>query len=808
MQHGRAHSVEEGERQQAMQQAYRQERLQRHQQWQQQQDAQQQQMQQLQQQQMQQPQQKQMQQPQQQQPQHQLQQQQQQQPLPQWQQQQQQQQEQRQRPQPERQWKQQQWQGTSIAGTGMGTGTGVGTGAAAGAGIGAGMTGEGAEGVAGGVVAAGGAAAGPVISLAHPEDFLGEPEETPEEALESAERKAKAAAAAAAAEKGGEGGGGGEGEEGGAGGAGGGSGGEGAGEEMMGGGGMGEGEDEEDRMLLRGEFLKARKESEPQPHRGVPAAAAAAGATAGAAGGGAAGAAGAGGGGGANGATGAGRLATGGGVGGGVGVDTGAASGLTTAVGAGSGFSTTRASGVYGGAGGGTYGKGPEEVVSGGGGIIAAVSGTGTGTGVEEAVERAGAAAGVGAAVGTGAAGVSEGGLQAAAVQGEGEGEVEVPVVVIVLKPRVGKCAPGTALHRVLQQARQRNSRVHLVGPRECAPAASAMGVAFSRYSLYKDTISAFRSAFGAPRTDLVRWFVLHAFMHRNDLSHALHLSPDVLLFANATEAVNQLYLPHERHILLPLPFPGTRHPRRATLPPHTPVEGHTAGWSREGLADFLRFVRAFVERGVLEGGEGTRTERMKNPDYSDATMLGWYARQACWHAPESPEASPACAAEPCCGITRERAARLAGQFTPRFNVSSLLQPRRCRATPWSDDGWCVFSVYPFSPSASDTSASGGPFQPAQRLSFHSKLGMKTPRSAKYRYFALWKPRGGEGEVVKSPGPNGVQFLSVRFAGEAASQISADPETTWGAADWSNAKLLGLSQLGAEAVERMRYKYL
>ncbi|CAI5988541.1 unnamed protein product [Closterium sp. NIES-65] len=182
--------------------------------------------------------------------------------------------------------------------------------------------------------------------------------------------------------------------------------------------------------------------------------------------------------------------------------------------------------------------------------------------------------------------------------------------------------------------------------------------------------------------------------------------------------------------MLLPQPFPGTRPPRRATAPPHTPMEAHTAAWSIEGLADFLRFVRVFVAQGVLGGGEETPAERLKNPahtagwsieglgplqndsrtrpgdrgtppcwdgtptmhagtplgsfslllkltsthrpplslvqDYSDATMLGWYAHHACWHAPENAEASPACAAEPCCGITPERAARLAGRFTPR----------------------------------------------------------------------------------------------------------------------------------------------
>ncbi|CAI7837670.1 unnamed protein product, partial [Closterium sp. NIES-53] len=213
-------------------------------------------------------------------------------------------------------------------------------------------------------------------------------------------------------------------------------------------------------------------------------------------------------------------------------------------------------------------------------------------------------------------------------------------------------------------QARQRNSEVHLVGPRECAAAASAMGVTFTRYALFNQTISAFRSSFGTPRTDLVRWFVLHAYMTRTNLSHALYLSLDVLLFANATEAINQvdpsagfphsaiplsssppvtlllsppprpnhppvspfppphpspsplpqLYLPHERHMLLPQSFPGTRPPRRTPSPPRTPIEAHTAGWSREGLADFLRFVRVFVAQGVLGGGEETAAERLKNP--------------------------------------------------------------------------------------------------------------------------------------------------------------------------------------------------
>ncbi|CAI5508200.1 unnamed protein product, partial [Closterium sp. Naga37s-1] len=350
------------------------------------------------------------------------------------------------------------------------------------------------------------------------------------------------------------------------------------------------------------------------------------------------------------------------------------------------------------------------------------------------------------------------------------------------------------------QQARQRNSDVHLVGPRECAAAAAALGVAFTRYALFNQTISAFRSSFGTPRA-LVRTARLHdsrqplpcplplarrpslCQRHRSyqpdpfppsPLHFTFRLplppsplppSPSCTSPTNATSSscfpsspypfpfpplsaspsspspspsctsptsatcsspslsspshspipflaplsalpplpqlyrpherhllpvrsllplppyplplspplpspLPQLYLPHERHMLLPQPFPGTRPPRRATAPPHTPIDAHTAGWSKEGLADFLRFVRVFVEQGVLGGGEGTAegtpAERLKNPDYSDATMLGWYAHHACWQALENAETAPACAAEPCCGITRERAARLAGRFTPR----------------------------------------------------------------------------------------------------------------------------------------------
>eukprot|EP00271_Cylindrocystis_brebissonii_P002590 TRINITY_DN1333_c0_g1_i2.p2 TRINITY_DN1333_c0_g1~~TRINITY_DN1333_c0_g1_i2.p2 ORF type:complete len:271 (-),score=20.66 TRINITY_DN1333_c0_g1_i2:454-1266(-) len=266
--------------------------------------------------------------------------------------------------------------------------------------------------------------------------------------------------------------------------------------------------------------------------------------------------------------------------------------------------------------------------------------------------------------------------------------------------------------------------------------------------------------------------------MERHAFTRVFYLDSDVMLYANVTEMVAMLY--PRSPLLLAVRWPSLFPPLSPSQYPTTAVSGHVSVWTYEALADFLALFMAFFEHAVLYGTPGDPA-LVPQRAYNDMVPLGWYTFSNCWLKPPE-DLHPQCIADKASGVTPDRSARLRGRFAPRFAVESLLEPRMCGQTSWSDAGFCAF----------DNNFSVQ--KPRQFFRYRPLKGMKMPTSRHFAYFEDWASfsmngtKGSKRLYHKGRRKNEtsiqplVQFLGVHFQAHKKGYLSRgeEPAATWG----------------------------